>query len=374
MLHRPSEAAPRRRCHRQLRRACAVLLLTALLLPGMAPAADALRGDLRFVAQHDGPVWVGEQLNLYLELWTDGFSFGDQQFVLPDVPGGYLLQGDSNTVKLSEDRDGVAWQGLRYTLMLFPQLAGRLEIPPFDVRFTARAGFGSEPAPFQFRTQALRVEARLPAGAEPSALLVTTTAFTLEARWDRGLPAEGALQLQVGDALTLEVTRRADDVPAMVFAPLPTPAIDGLGAYPGTVRVNDRVNRGELTGERTDRVTFICETDGTFLIPEWRFQWWDPNAQRLADKVISELRLDVRANPAYAGSGLKSPATEEEEKYGQWFLVLLLVLILGAAWRRLAGLVRQRLRGRRSRNLAQAERPQQRSGRLLPLNPRGGKR
>jgi len=349
------------------------LLLAALLLPARAPAADALQGDLRFVAQRDGPVWVGEQLNLYLELWTDGFSFGDQQFVLPEVPGGYLLQGDSTTVKLSEDRDGTAWQGLRYTLMLFPQTAGRLEIPPFDVSFTARAGFGSEPASFRFRTEPLRVEARLPAGAEPSGLLVSTTAFTLEARWDRELPAEGPLQLQVGDALTLEVTRRADDLPAMVFAPLPTPAIEGLGVYPGTARVNDRVNRGELTGERTDRVTFICETDGTFLIPAWRFQWWDPDAQRLANKVIPELRLDVHANPAYAGSGEQGPATEGDEKYGQWFLVLLLVLILGAAWRRLAGLVRQRLRGRRRRNLSEAAGPPQRSGRLLPLNPRGRK-
>jgi len=347
------------------------LLLAALLLPGTAAAADALKGDLRFAAQRDGPVWVGEQLNLYLELWTDGFSFGDQQFVLPEVPGGYLLQGDSSTVKLSEDRDGTAWQGLRYTLMLFPQTAGRLEISPFDVSFTARAGFGSEPVTFQFRTEPLRVEARLPAGAKPSGLLVSTTAFTLEARWDRELPAEGPVQLQVGDALTLEVTQRADDLPAMVLAPLPTPMIDGLGVYPGAARVNDRVNRGELTGERTDRVTFICETDGTFLIPEWRFQWWDPDTQRLANKVIPELRLDVRANPAYAGSGEQSPASARDEKYGQWFLVLLLVLILGAAWRRMAGLVRQRLRRLRLRNAAAVPGPQQRNGRLLPLNPRG---
>jgi len=90
--------------------------------------------------------------------------------------------------------------------------------------------------------------------------------------------------------------------------------------------------------------------------------------------VIPELRLDVRANPAYAGSGEQSPASAGDEKYGQWFLVLLLVLILGAAWRRLAGLVRQRLRGRRRRKLSEAAGPPQRSGRLLPLNPRGRKR
>jgi len=339
--------------------------------PGMTIAADDLQGDVRFAADRDGPVWVGEQVNLHLELWTDGFSFGDQQFTLPEVPGGYLLQGDSNTVKLSENRSGTAWQGLRYTLMLFPQKAGRLVVPPFDVSFTARAGFGSEPASFRFRTEPLQVETRLPNGAEPSGLLVSTTQFTLEARWDRELPEDGPLQLQVGDALTLEVMRRAEDLPAMVFPPLPVPAIDGLGVYPGTVRVDDRVNRGELTGERTDRVTFICETDGEFLIPAWRFQWWDPENQRLADKVIPALPLDVGINPAYAASGGQGQASDGQEQYGRWFLAVLLVLVLGAAWRRMGGLVRQRLRGLRPRNAAVVAGPQQRNGRLLPLNPRG---
>lgn len=369
-MPRPTERAVPR-CLRRCLCRVGVFLLLGLLAPGIASAAADLHADLRFAAEREGPVWVGEQLSLYLELWTDGFSFGDQQYVLPEVPGAYLLQGDSSTVKLSENRAGTSWQGLRYTVMLFPQTAGRLEIPSFDVSFTARAGFGSEPAPFRFRTEPLQIEARLPPGAEPSGLLVSTSGFTVEARWNREVPSDGALPLQVGDGLTLEVTRRAEDLPAMVFAPLPAPLIDGLGVYPGPVQVNDRMNRGELTGERTDRMTFICETDGLFLIPEWRFQWWDPANQRLADKVIPALQLDVRANPAYAASNGQSSVAPGDEKYGQWFLLVLLVLILGAAWRRLAGLVRHRLRVLRQRHASMAPGPQQRTGRLLPLNPRG---
>jgi hypothetical protein len=344
------------------------VLAAVLLLPAGLQAEAALRGEARFAAARAEPVWVGEEVELHLELWTDGLSFGDQLFVLPEVPGGFLLQGDSSTVKLSENRSGQVWQGLRYTLLLYPQIAGRLEVPAFDVRFTARAGFGSQPEAFSFRTEALAVESRLPEGAAAGELLVTTSEFTMDAGWDRRIPDEGALQLLAGDALTLEVRRRAADVPGMVFAPLVAPAIEGLGVYPESPRVEDSVNRGVLTGTRTDRMTFVCEAPGRYEIPGWRFRWWDPERQRLSEKVIPALQLEVAANPSFGPAAGPAQAADDGNPWGNAFLALLVVLILGAAWRRFGGLLLRRLRGRNGRKPTSG--PEPRTGRLLPLNPR----
>jgi hypothetical protein len=275
---------------------------------GPLDAAEELRGEIRFQAEHGKAVWLGQQIELQLELWSDGFSFSDQSFVLPEVKGGYLLQPDSSTVKLSENRGGDAWQGLRYSLLFYPQRAGRLEVPPFGVRFGARAGFGTEAAAFEFRTPRLFVEARLPPGAAAGGLLVTSTGFTMESSWVPEMPVDGPGALKVGDALTLEVRRSARDVPGMVFAPLPEFSLDGLRSYPDAARVNDRVNRGSLTGVRTDSVTFICEREGHFEIPEMRFSWWDPDREVLAEKIIPALKLDVAANPAYASAAAASRA------------------------------------------------------------------
>ena len=298
-----------------------VLLVTALMRPDLAPAAQPLQAELRLSAASEEPVWVGQELELYLEMWSDGFSFGSQQFVLPEVRGGFLLAGDSSTVKLSETRAGAAWQGLRYSLLFYPQAAGSLEVPPFDVHFTARAGFGSEPAAFRFRTEPLVVEARLPPGVRPGGLVVTTSEFKLEAGWDRELPADGPLPLQTGDALTLEVRRRAADVPCMVFAPLPLPEFDGLGVYPDAPRVNDRVNRGELSGERSDRITFVCQAAGHYEIPAWRVQWWDPDRQQLSEQAIPALQLEVEVNPAYGRSAATGDADRQVAaiaRHGVW--------------------------------------------------------
>jgi hypothetical protein len=242
---------------------------------------------------------VGQERELNLELWSTGVSFGDQLFVLPEVKGGFLMQSDSSTVKLNETRGNIQWQGLRYTLLFFPQRAGRLEVPPFDVQFSARAGFGSQPSLFRRQTPGIFIDARLPPGVDSGGLLVSTGSFSMEATWTPRVPADGPAELKVGDYLKLEVTREAQDVPGMVFAPLPDFSIAGLAAYPDSPQVNDRINRGSLTSKRTDGVTFICQREGSYTIPEMRFQWWDPGQEVLAEKVIPALELVVTSNPAY---------------------------------------------------------------------------
>jgi len=336
--------------------------------PVSVQAAPELQADVRLASATTEAVWVGEEVELYLELWTNGLSFGDQLFTLPEVRGGFLLQGDSSTVKLSEARSGTDWQGLRYTLLLYPQAAGRLMVPPFEVRFTARAGFGSEPTPFSFRTGSLEVEARLPDGAAGGALLVTTSDFTLDADWDRRLPDSGPLQLVTGDALTLEVRRRAADVPGMVFGPMAAPQIPGLGIYSDPPAVNDRVNRGVLTGERTDRITFVCEAAGQFEIPQWRFQWWDPERQQLSEKIIPAVLLEVVPNPAFGSAARSEPDAGDGNRYGTTFLAVLVILVIGAALRRFGGLLLHKIRSFGKPGPAAG--PGRLTGRLLPLNPR----
>ena len=323
-------------------RSLSKLLLAFLCLAVASPASSAqVQGEVRLLAERQRASWLGQELELYLELWSDGFSFGEQLFVLPEVKGAYLLQADSSTVKLNENRAGEPWQGLRYTLLLYPQRAGRLEVPAFDVSFIARGAFGTEPVSFGFRTEPLLVEARLPPGAGGSRLMVTSTSFSMDASWKPQAPADGPLALKVGDALTLEVSRRAQDVPGMVFPPLPDFVIPGLAVYPAAPQVDDRINRGSLTGSRSDSVTFVCETEGNYEIPELRFQWWDPVQEVMSEKVIPALQLRVETNPLYATRSESSSARAID--WRTWALGLgglLLVLYLAAVpgrqlWRRL---------------------------------------
>lgn len=292
-----------------------LLSLLAVIAVPVAVLGAEPQAEVRFQADTDAPGWVGEEVRLNLELWSDGFSFGRQLFRLPEVEGAFLMQPDSSTVKLTERRGAATWQGLRYTLLLYPQRDGRLEVPPFDVSFEVSAGFGQPSAAFAFRTEPLSVEARLPPGVRPGQMIVTSSAFELDASWS---PAPGAgepLELKVGDALTLEVTRSADRVPGMVFLPVPVFDVEGLAAYPDKPRVNDRTDRGELRGQRHDSITYLCEREGSFELPAVRFQWWDPQREVLEERVVEAVSLQVAANPAFAAGD--ASATVEEPVAGR---------------------------------------------------------
>ena len=322
------------------------LLAVILLLPlGYTLASDLPKGDVRINPASEGPVWVGQELSLNLDLMSTGFSFGGQQFSPPEVKGAYLMQPDSNTVKLTEERNGETWQILRYSLLLYPQREGRLEIPSIEVRFDASGGYGQPSESFRFKTKVLFVEARLPPGVSGEGMVVTTSRYEQSASWVPQLPADGPLALKVGDAVTLTVTRRANSVPGMVFPPLPDLAIEGLGVYPDAPRINDTVNRGELAGSRTDSITFICERDGDFEIPGMRFEWWEPGLEVLNEEVVPALHLEVVANPAFDQSVGKNSASKRFLFSWRSMLSAAIVLVFLAFFgRRMAGPVNEWLR------------------------------
>jgi len=310
------------------RRRLILSLWAAIAIPVTLFGAEP-QAEVRFEVDSAAPRWVGEEVRLNLELWSDGFSFGRQLFRLPEVEGAFLMQPDSSTVKLTERRGAATWQGLRYTLLLYPQREGRLEVPPFDVSFDVSAGFGQPSAAFAFRTEPLSVEARLPPGVRPGQMLVTSSAFELNASWSPAPGADAPLELKVGDALTLEVTRSAERVPGMVFPPVPVFDIEGLAAYPDKPRVTDRTDRGELRGERHDSITYLCEREGRFELPAVRFQWWDPRREVLEERVIEAVALQVAANPAFASGD--AAAADEPPPSGRNRIVGVITAVLLAA-------------------------------------------
>jgi hypothetical protein len=301
---------------------------------------------------------VGEEVPIHLELWTRGLSFSEQSFLLPEVTGAFLLQTEAGGMNLSERRGGETWQGLRYTLSLYPQRAGTLVLPSFTVRFSTRAAFGQPSVPQAFETDELEVAARRPPGSEPGALLVTSSDFSLDASWSIQPEEEGEpVQLQTGDALVLTVRREADRVPGMVFAPLPAIEIDGLGVYPDAPEVSDRVYRGDFTGSRTDRVTVVAEQPGAYTLPGLSFEWWDPRAEKLHRRTLPEVEVEVTVNPNWGALPPAGTADDGDGPGWAWLGWLALpVLLWWPLWplaRRGVGWLSNRLAPRR----------------LQPLNP-----
>jgi len=294
--------------------------VTGLLLPlALFAQDDEIKAGVDISIEQDREVWAGQQITLNLDLKTTGFSFSNTHFNLPEVSGAFLMQTDTTTIKLTEKIDGRDWQIIRYPLALYPQKADMLQIPSIDVRFTTSAGFGSEEKAFEFKTEPLELTVKLPPGAKPGELIVTTTSFEFEHDWQ---PATGALN--IGDAVTLTVNRRASDISAMLLPPLPVFQADGLAAYPQAPDIDDKTDRGDLTGERIDSITWLVEQAGVYEIPGIRFQWWDPLSRELKQQIIPGMSLDIA--PVAADDTVAATTGSPGTNY-DWPLKLLIAVI-----------------------------------------------
>jgi hypothetical protein len=294
-----------------------IVLLTGLLLPVSIVAEDEeVKAGVAIGVRQDQDIWAGQQVTLNLDLKTTGFSFSDSHFNLPDVPGAFLMQTDTTTVKMTETIDGQSWQIIRYPLAIYPQKAGQLEIPSIAVRFSTSAGFGSPSIPFEFQTKPLALTIKSPPGVKEGDLLITTRSFRLDYQWQ---PESGTAQ--TGDAFTLTVKRRAHDISAMLLPPLPVFRAEGLAAYPQAPEVNDKTNRGDLTGERTDTIIWVVEKPGAYDIPGIRFQWWDPDSRELKQQIIPGLKLDILPSPADKVAADASDVTGQSGNHYFWLLV-----------------------------------------------------
>ena len=306
-----------------------LFLVTGLLLPlSLSAQDDEVKAGVDISIEQDRENWAGQQITLMLDLKTTGFSFSNTHFNLPAVSGAFLMQTDTTTIKLTEKIDGRDWQIIRYPLALYPQKAGQLQVPPIDVRFTTSAGFGSEEKSFEFKTDPLELTVNLPPGTKPGELIVSTTSFELEHEWQ---PATGAAN--TGDAVTLSVSRRAVDISAMLLPPLPVFQADGLAAYPQPPDVNDKTDRGDLTGERIDSITWVVEQAGTYEIPGIRFQWWDPVSRELKQQIVPGMSLDI---PAVASDDAVAATTGSPGRSSilslQLWIPVITVLLAIALW------------------------------------------
>jgi hypothetical protein len=308
-------------------------------------APPAIEGKARASLVGDGPFWVGQAVTVRIDVLSTGFAFSDLRIDSPEIPGAIVLPPGSSSQKGTERIDGETWQVLGYRLRVYPQSAGRLEVPAIPVAFGVSAGYGSKPVQLALTTEPLALPIEAPPGLDSDLPLVTTRALKLTQHWE----PEGETLL-VGDALTREVRVQAEDVPGMLLPPTPAVEVPGLASYPADPEVEDAENRGSISGSRTDRFTLVFQRPGRYQIPGGAFQWWNPETRTLKTLEIGGLSVEVAPNPA-----LEPPPPHLMERIARspgTTLALLLsgALVIGLAVRISPGAMRQ-LHGWRRRRL-----------------------
>ncbi len=261
------------------------LLLLLVLVMAACPAAAQV--VVRTTLKPDSGVVLGQHVRVLVDVLFPGEMERPPRVTMPDTSGAQILRYESQATTLNENVDGKDRIGQRFEFALYPRRGGALQVPAPQIVTFDRGGAETG----RIAGTPATLEVSVPAGVDPSKPVVAASAFTLEQSWQ----PDPRSAFKAGDAIVRTIVRRAPDVPGMAMLDLDIPAPPGVRVYREPPQTDDRIDRGDLTGQRTDRVTYVFEGGGSFPLEAVVQPWWDLTSGRLRRAEGSGVTLAVTA-------------------------------------------------------------------------------
>ncbi|MCP5058432.1 MAG: hypothetical protein GY937_17145 [bacterium] len=275
----------------------ALVLVVPMLADAQTPRELMNEGRLRVRVSTEPArqVVIGQQTRFFIDILTDTWFSKAPAYPELVLEGAVALMPEQLGTNFTERIDGVSFAAQRRSYVIFPQRAGRLEIPSLKIRLGIAGGDGKAGTPFTLRTPPLRLNVVIPAEAEGIQGLVTTPRFRVRDEWSRPLDA-----LMVGDAVKRTVRMNADRALGMLLPDLVFEVPPGIAVYADQPRTSDQVNRGQYQGERVESVTYVLQRPGEFALPAIELHWWDPGSGALQTEILEDRAFEVTGEPDQA--------------------------------------------------------------------------
>lgn len=294
------------------------LLLLLLTLSGPAAAQeDGVR--VRVTADPTEGAVIGQHIRLFVDVLFPDDMPHPPKVASPEVAGAQLFRFESQATTMNDRVDGRSYVGQRFEFALYPRRGGGLAVPPFTATLLDRAGNPTGSA----HSDPLSVAVAVPPGIDASQPVVASAEVTSQEQWT----PNPAGPFKVGDALKRSVTRSAADVPGLALAALDPSAPDGVRAYADPPEIADSVDRGEVAGRRTDRVTYVFERPGTYRLPDAMQSWWDLDDG--AARTAQEPGVQVEVQAAEMAAARTSDAGDRRRLWPAIAGVVLALLVVG---------------------------------------------
>ena len=325
-------------------------IIVSWLAVGSAVAQDS---QVRATVVTTGTIWEGSKVVLAVELKAPGYFADTAVFDLPTVPGALILPPGSSPTVGSETVGDQTFVTQRHEIGVYPHRAGDVDIPSFGIRFSIkRSPLDHDTVAQTVKTQPIRITVKRPPGFLPDENIITSTDLEITESWK----SEPVTDAKTGDAFVRTVHWSASDLTGIAFPPFPGEKIHGLAVYHSTPLVEDRSERGQTSGQRTETFTYVCKAAGTIVIPPVTMRWWDPSSEKIRSVTFPVHTLSVTAPPP--------PPESASDRFRKFLHRHAGSLVTGVASFMLLGLIAFFTR-RRIGNWLQRLRPTH----LPPLNP-----
>jgi len=315
---------------------CLLLPLSAQALSDLDPLIEGGKLSLNSSILPEQGLVPGQRAALVIEVATNTWFTGGTRIRIPEVPGLVILQTEQFAANTSESRNGQTWVVQRWILDLFPQRAGDFTVGPITLNIQVNGGdLGNVTG--EALSPAVQFAVSVPEALAQADSWVAAPRFSVSQQLDRETTA-----LEPGDAFERRIEFRGEDVLAMMLPDFTEDRLPGLAAYPAPPELENSSNRGQSNAQRVQRISYVAEKPGTYVLPAQDYFWWDTREQQLKVLTLDAVEVIVTGDPVAA-----APAGERVSRAGILrgagllvaVVILVAVLLRWRPWRYLAQLL-----------------------------------
>ena len=334
-----------------MRRWSAILGLCMCCLAGMASAQDP---QIEVTAEQD-EVTVGQPYVLRVKVLVPTFMPKPPVFPTFEVPGLIVRLPERSTSPVSERVDGDTWAGVQRTYRIYPMQVGITEIPDQQLSIVYKDTETNEDVPLTVAVPATQITATVPEAASGLDPLILANGLSIEQTWEGGEE-----ELAIGDAVLRNLEISVAGASALFIPPLldnappaeplaaasnkeDTTSVAAFAPYPEDARVSESLERGVMSGTRSETVSYIAQSGGSTVFPDITLEWYNLESGEV-ESIVLPGRTVVVAQPPQ----VRAPI--DRQALVQWALILVLTAVLvWVAVRYLSPIVRPRVQHLRER-------------------------
>ncbi|MFV0565975.1 MAG: hypothetical protein ACK5NB_09100 [Flavobacteriaceae bacterium] len=235
-------------------------------------------------------VFVGEpvevSITVYTETWfTRGLDLGNI-----NVQGAFTTY--FRPVSTSVVRNGKNFSGVKLIYNVFPYSENDIVFPSLKIEVETPPVGGYKGAKRTVNSSERKIKVKpVPPDFDKTGWLVASN-LTVEEHW-----SGNKTQVKVGDVLSRTITRRASGTVAELIPPSVWDNIALVSSYPGKGSVENFRSKTAISAQRSESIQYLFEKEGTVIIPERVYTWYNPHQKKLYKRTLDALEIKVLPNP-----------------------------------------------------------------------------
>lgn len=183
------------------------------------------------------------------------------------------------------------YSALTFYYLVFPYTEGELVMPSLTINASIplEGDYNGRPVVLKTKSQTFKVKP-VPDKISPDQWFVANNVYISE-KWSKSFD-----DLKVGDMIERTIIVKAIGTLPGFIPDLAVKDLSFASVYPKDPEFDEKRSDKTISGIRTQKILYLFEDQGSFVIPEVEIAWWNSYAGRMYSKKLPKKEITVSMN------------------------------------------------------------------------------